>query len=73
MEYKEYVIQFMCCCFNRKWNFAQRYFILHSFRALASSKMLTAVTRLHVSYLPKMALQIVALNADISNLSFFKN
>jgi len=25
MEYTEYVIKFTCSCFNREWNFVQRF------------------------------------------------
>jgi len=55
------VIKFTFSHFNRKWNFAQRFLELYTSRVLESARMLTAITRQHVAYLPKVAPQIVAL------------
>jgi len=46
MEYTEYIIKYSCSRFNRKWNFAQHF----PFCALS-----------RLAYLPKVALQMVAL------------
>jgi len=77
MEYMEYVIKFTCSCFNRKWNFAQRFIKFYSSLALGSARtLITAITRQHVAYSSKVVLQMVALgllNALISVTFFLKN
>jgi len=63
------LFKFTCIYFNQKWNFAQRYLEFYSFCALGSARTLTGITRQCIAYLPKVALQIVAvglLNALIS-------
>jgi len=60
MEYTEYEIKIACSRFNWKWNFAQHFYGFYSFHTLGSARMLLAIIRQHVAYLPK-ALHIVAL------------
>jgi len=71
MEYMEYVIKYTCSHFNHKWNFAQHFHESRSICALGSVRTLTAITRQRITYLPKMAPQIVALEL-LNALVFFK-
>jgi len=61
MEYTEYLIIYMCSCFNREWNFVSRFLLFYSSHVLGSARTFTAIIRQRVAYLPETALPIVAL------------